>query len=313
MIITVLGEIKPEDLGKTLVHEHVAVDFSPAEEQIFITHELREDIVNTMKPYLEQIKSLGFKTLIECTPKFVGRDVKGLKALSEITGINIITNTGFYAFGNYKHIPLNMRDYSPEDFAKIFIEEWKKGIEDTGIRPGFIKTSVNHGPLGELDKKIIIACAITHLETGLTIACHTGEKVCAIEVANIIEKEGVDPSALVIVHADAIEDFNAHLELLNRGFILEYDSIGGRPIEYHVELLDKVIKRGFIDQILISHDAGWYTINEKDGGKERIRAYTDVSLKLLPELYKKGYDESIEKILLIENPKRIFDVRVRRR
>ncbi len=313
MIMTILGEIKPEDLGKTLVHEHIAVDFSSAEEQVYITDELRKDIVNTMKPYLEQVKNLGFKTLIECTPKFVGRDVKSLKILSETTGVNIVTNIGFYAFGNYNYIPIEMRDFSPEDFAKIWIDEWKNGIENTEIKPGFIKISVNHGKLSDLDKKIIIASAITHLETGLTIACHTGEKECAKEVANIIEKEGVDPSALIIVHADAIEDLDTHLELLNKGFILEYDSIGGRSIEYHVELINKMVKMGFIDQILISHDAGWYTINEKGGAKERIRPYTDISLKLLPQLYKKGCSADIEKKLLIENPRRIFSIKIRKR
>ncbi|MCS7201769.1 MAG: aryldialkylphosphatase [Dictyoglomus sp.] len=312
MIMTVRGEISPENLGKTLVHEHIAVDFSSAENQIPISKELREDIVNTMKPYLEEIKNLGFRTIFECTPRFVGRDVKTLKILSEAVGINIVTNTGFYAFGNYNHIPLTMRNFSPEEFAKIWIEEWKNGIEGTEIKPGFIKTSVNHGRLGDLDKKVIIASCMTHLETGLTIACHTGEKECALGVADIVEKEGVDPSAFIIVHADQIEDFDAHLELFNRGFILEYDGIGWKPIEYHVGLLDKAIKAGFINQILISHDAGWYTINEK-GAKDKIRPYTDISLKLFPELYRKGYDESLEKILLIENPRRIFDIRIRKR
>lgn len=312
MIMTVLGEISSEKLGKSLVHEHIAVDFSSAEDQIPITNDLRDDIINTMRPYLEEIKNLGYKSLFECTPKFVGREVSILKVLSELTGINIITNTGFYAFGGYKHIPQNMRNYSPEKFAEIWISEWKNGIEGTVIKPGFIKTSVNHGKLGELDKKVIIASCITHLETGLTIACHTGEKECALEVANIVEKEGVDPSAFIIVHADQIEDFNTHMELFERGFILEYDGIGWRPIEYHVELIDKAIKSGFINQILISHDAGWYTINE-DGAKDKIKPYTDISFKLLPELYKRGYDENLEKILLIDNPKRIFDIRVRRR
>ncbi len=308
MIMTVLGEINPDDLGKSLVHEHIAVDFSPAENQIPFTHELRKDIVNTMKPYLEEIKNLGFKSLFECTPKYLGRDLVTLKELSQTTGINIITNTGFYAFGEYKHIPLKMRNYSPEEFAQIWIEEWKKGIDGTDIKPGFIKTSVNHGKLGELDKKIIIASCMTYMETGLTIACHTGEKECALEVADLVEREGVDPSAFIIVHADQIEDFNVHLNLFNRGFILEYDGIGSKPIEYHVDLIDKAIKAGFIRQILISHDAGWYTINE-GGAKDKIRPYNNISIKLIPELYKKGYNEDIEKILLIENPKRIFDIK----
>lgn len=36
----------------------------------------------------------------------------------------------------------------------MFIKEWKEGIEDTDIKPGFIKTAVNPGPLSDLDKNL---------------------------------------------------------------------------------------------------------------------------------------------------------------
>lgn len=313
MLFTVRGPINSDEMGKTLAHEHILIDFSPADEQIKIDDGIREEIVRIMFPYLKEVKDLGFSTIFDCSAKYLGRDVKTLKILSEKTGLNIVTNTGFYAFGDYKHIPISMRESSPEEFASIWINEWKNGIEDTGIKPGFIKTSVNHGPLKDLDQRIIIGCALTHLETGLTISCHTGEKECALGVAKTVLKEGLDPSALIIVHADAIEDFETHLNLLEEGFWLEYDSIGGRPIEYHVDLIDKILKHGFINKILLSHDSGWYTVGEKDGGGDKIRGYTDIALKLIPSLEERGFSKEIIDKLLIENPKEAFDIRVRKR
>lgn len=311
MIMTVKGAIDKKGMGKTLVHEHILVDFSSAEEQIKIDDNLRNEIIEVMLPYLVEIKELGYSTFFECTPKYVGRDVKVLKILSEKTGLNIITNTGFYGAGEDKHVPKKYWNLSSENFAKMWIEEWEKGIED-GIKPGFIKTAVNPGPLNEIDKKLIRASAFTHLETGLTVACHTGEERCALEVARIFEEEGVDLSALIIVHADAIENFEVHLELLEKGAFLEYDSIGARPIEYHLNLIEKVIKEGFIDRILISHDAGWFTVG-KSKEDQNIRPYTDISYRFIPKLKEKGISEDIVEKLLVKNPSEAFDIRVRKR
>ncbi len=311
MIMTVRGAVDRKEIGKSLVHEHILVDFSSAEEQIVIDDNLRNDIVEVMLPYLVEIKELGYNSFFECTPKYVGRDVKILRILSEKTGLNIITNTGFYGAGEDKHVPKKYRQLSPEDFAEMWINEWKNSIED-GIKPGFIKTAVNPGPLNDIDEKLIRASAFAHLETGLTVACHTGEKQCALEVAKIFEEEKVDLSALIIVHSDAIEDFDVHLELLDRGAFLEYDSVGARPIEYHLNLIERVIKERFIDRILISHDAGWFTVG-KPKESQNIRPYTDISYKLIPKLVERNIGEDIINRLLVDNPGEAFDIRVRRR
>lgn len=312
MLHTVLGPIDVQEMGKALVHEHIMVDFSPAEEQHRIDDAMREEVVQLMRPYLEEAKSLGFRTLFECTPRFVGRDVETLVRLSRLTGMHIVTNTGFYAFGGYKHIPRSLRDASPEQYASLWKDEFLHGIEGTGVKPGFIKTSVNHGPLGDLDRRLIIAAALVHLETGLTIACHTGEKECALGVAGVIEEQGVDPSALIIVHADQIEDISFHLSLLERGFWLEYDNVGLKPLEYHVELIDTVMRCGFGSRILLSHDAGWYTVGEPEGGKDSNRPYTAVSLSLIPSLKARGYGDEVEEQLLVINPREAFNIKVRR-
>ncbi|AEJ60967.1 aryldialkylphosphatase [Spirochaeta thermophila DSM 6578] len=312
MLYTVLGAIDESEMGKALVHEHIMVDFSPADEQHVLDDSMREEVVRIMSPYLQEMKDFGFRTLFECTPRFLGRDIETLISISRATGVHIVSNTGFYAFGGYKHIPLSLRDASPETFASLWIDEFSHGIEGTGVKPGFIKTSVNHGPLGDLDRRLIIAAALTHLETGLTIACHTGEKECALGVAGVIEEQGVDPSALIIVHADQVEDMSFHLSLLERGFWLEYDNVGLKPLEYHVELISTVMKHGVGSRVLLSHDAGWYTVGEPEGGKDSNRPYTAVARSLIPALKARGYGDEVEEQLLVTNPREAFRIRVRR-
>ncbi|HVR75679.1 MAG TPA: aryldialkylphosphatase, partial [Planctomycetota bacterium] len=66
-------------------------------------------------------------------------------------------------------------------------------------------------------------------------------------------------------------------------------------------------------RLLLSHDAGWYTAGEEDGGKDRVRPFTALSDQLLPALEKAGVEASVIRGIVEENPWRAFQVGVRRR
>ena len=50
------------------------------------------------------------------------------------------------------------------------------------MRPGFIKTGVDPGPLSPIDRKLIEAAVICHGQTGLRIHCHTGDGRAAMDI-----------------------------------------------------------------------------------------------------------------------------------
>lgn len=311
MIMTVKGPIAESLLGKTLVHEHIICDFSGIEETSKDKYD-REEVIKVMLPYLKSIKDYGFESFFDCTPRYIGRDVEILLSLSELSGINIVTNTGYYGAANDKFLPKSIYKLKEEDLARLWIEEWQEGIEGTPIKPGFIKTGVDPSNLSEIDKKLIRASAITHLETGLTIACHTGEGICALGVLETIKEYNVLPSALIIVHADSIENREILFRLAEEGCWIEYDSVGSKPVEFHVRLIIDTIQRGFTSQLLISHDAGWYTVGEPRGGESKIRPYTYIIESLIPRLIKEGVNEDIINSILIDNPARAFSISVRK-
>lgn len=311
MIITVKGPIEETLLGKALVHEHIICDFSGAEETSKSKYS-QEEVISIMLPFLKSLKDYGFSSFFDCTPKYIGRDVEVLYRLSEESGINVITNTGYYGAANDKFIPKFVYDLKEKDIAKLWVDEWREGIEGTTIKPGFIKTGVDPFKLSEVDKKLIAASAITHLETGLTIACHTGEGTCALEVLNTVKEYGVSPTALVIVHADSIEDKEIIFRLAEEGCWIEYDSIGSKPLEFHLRLIIDTIKKGFLSQLLLSHDAGWYTVGEPRGEELKIRPYTYISEYLIPRLIKEGLSEEVINDILINNPARAFSMSIRR-
>jgi phosphotriesterase-related protein len=144
-IMTVLGPIDPKEMGLTLPHEHVLVDFVGAD-QVSPDRYDPEEAFQVALPYLEEAKRLGCRTLIECTPAYLGRDPKLLKRLSEATGLHLLTNTGFYNAGDGKYLPDFAKEASADQLAERWVKEWKEGIEDTEIRPGFIKIGMDRGP-----------------------------------------------------------------------------------------------------------------------------------------------------------------------
>ncbi|HKJ78697.1 MAG TPA: hypothetical protein VKA10_04135, partial [Prolixibacteraceae bacterium] len=172
-IITVNGAIPESAMGKTLHHEHLLVDFIGADSTGYHRWN-RDEVVEKVLPYLKEIKDLGYETLVECTPAYIGRDPKLLQLLSEKSGIKLITNTGYYSAVNAKFLPEHAFEETAAQLAERWIDEAENGIEDTGVYPGFIKISVERKPLEPINQKIVEAACITHLATGLTIMSHTG-------------------------------------------------------------------------------------------------------------------------------------------
>ena len=300
IVQTVLGPIEPQVLGPTLVHEHVMCDFIGADQTGPHRWE-RGQVVQRMAPYLHDLVKRGIRGFVDCTPMYLGRDVQVLARLSELTGLHILTNTGLY---KEPYLPAEVFAMAPKAVAEGWIREWEDGIDGTDIRPGFIKIAVYPGPLLPMQQAIVRAAALTHLATGLTIACHTGHDLAAEMSLEIIESEGMDPRRYIIVHADQIPDLARHVILAQRGAWLEYDSIGARPIEAHVRLVLAMLDKGYEDQLLISQDAGWYHVGEPEGGE--VRAFTDLTDRFIPALREAGATEDVIQKLLTTNPARAF-------
>src|SRR6056297_311708 len=65
-ITTVTGKIPVSEMGKTLHHEHLLVDFIGADSTGYHRWN-RDEVVEKVLPYLSEIKALGYETLVECT------------------------------------------------------------------------------------------------------------------------------------------------------------------------------------------------------------------------------------------------------
>ena len=85
--------------------------------------------------------------------------------------------------------------------------------------------------------------------------------------------------------------------------------MGPQSTEKHLRLVTSLVRQGYANRILLSHDAGWYNVGQAKGGA--IRPYTALSDTLLPALEKVLTEHQIREIM-VTNPSRAFRVEVRK-
>jgi phosphotriesterase-related protein len=308
-IMTVTGPINPAKLGITLPHEHVLVDFIGAD-QVRKDRYDADEAFRVALPHLQRIKRLGCRSLVECTPAFLGRDPALLRRLSEASGLQIITNTGYYSAVEGKFLPAHAYTETAAQLADRWLREWRDGIDGSGIRPGFLKISVDKAPLKDYNHKIVAAAALTHRESGLVIAAHTGNGAAALEEIAVLREHGVAAEAFIWVHAQNETDPQLHREALRLGAWVSFDGLNAENGDEYVAQLTALKQAGHLGKLLVSHDAGWYHVGEPGGGT--YRPHDTLFTSLLPALRKAGFTARNIDQLLIVNPREAIGIRIRR-
>jgi phosphotriesterase-related protein len=308
IIMTVNGPINAEEMGTTLAHEHFLVDFIGADSTGYHRWN-RDTVISKVLPYLLEARQAGVNTIVECTPAYLGRDPVLLQRLSQQSGLNVITNTGYYGAVNNKALPASAFSESADQIAEKWIKEWQNGIESTNIRPGFIKIAVpGDSVLSPVHEKIVRAAARTHLKTGLTINAHTGPDAPANAELKILKDEGVDPSAFIWTHAQAGSQEN-QVKLAKEGAWISLDNVMDDNIDQYVAMLVNLKQKGLLHRVLISHDAGWYDVISPDS--ITYRGYTAIFTHLKPALFRNGFTAEDWQLLTVNNPKEAYAIRIR--
>jgi predicted metal-dependent phosphotriesterase family hydrolase len=306
--MTVRGEVPAAQLGATLPHEHILLDFVGAD-QISRDRYNQDVVFDSVLAKVQQAKDLGCDTLVECTPKWIGRDVILLRRLSRATDLQIITNTGCYGAGRNKFLPRHVFTDSIVQLSGHWITEWFDGIDETGVRPGFIKIGVDAGRLSDIHRKLVRAAARTHLQTGLTIAAHSGDGVAALDELATLREEGVAGNAFIWVHAQNESDEDSQFRAAELGAWVEFDHVSPKDLAKHLAMVQAMKARGFLNHVLVSHDAGWYEVGKPDGGE--FRTFDTLFTDFIPALKNGGFTDEEVRQLLVDNPREAFAVRVR--
>lgn len=302
---TVLGDVDIQKLGLILPHEHLFTDLGGPDRPGYAQAD-EQEVVETLAPFLENAARVGITALVECSTGGVGRNAHILRRIAETTSIHIVAPTGVY---REAFVPKNMKYESQDALSAVWIQDITEGIDRTGVKAGFIKMAVSDDGPTPLEIHMLKAAAATSRATGAAIASHTINAASAFQEMDVLESEGIDLHRFVWVHANASAGTLDHLKAVRRGATVEFDSIGA-PYSDQAALADYTIAllaAGYENQILLSHDAGWYQPGQPGGQPEGgIRGYTALVDTFLPDLRARGVSEEIIRQLTWSNPAQIF-------
>ena len=301
-LITTLGDLNPDQLGMILPHEHIFVDLGPSEEENWKWAK-EEDVVTLMAPELQKAREVGVTALVESTPTGVGRRADLVKAVSKAVNFPVVLPTGIY---RQPWVPPWAIDAPMEEIRDWMVSELTAEIESFGVKAGWIKLSAGDDGITAVEKKILRAATQAGKQTHAVIGSHTIRGSVVREQLDILEQEGYTPERFIWIHTQAEEQFDIHLEIANRGAWLEYDSIGGEwTTEDHLlDCISKIVEMGYGNQVLLSHDRGWYDPSQPGGGIPK--PFTYLSEVFIPKLMDLGFDAALLRQLTHQNPFRAF-------
>ncbi|HEV7380171.1 MAG TPA: aryldialkylphosphatase [Dyadobacter sp.] len=309
-IRTILGDIPATDIGITFSHEHFMI------EEGYVTDLFPEFLLNDAEKIseeLKELKSLGCSLMVDTMPANAGRNVEKCAAISAKTGLHLINCTGLHQEMYYP--PRHWRyQYSEDQLTDLFIADINEGIDRFDYngpflqrsthRAGLIKLATNDDPIDNHQLKVFHALVNAHRATGAPILTHTNHGRQALEQALLFDKLGADLNHVVLSHVDRNTDLQYHLDLMQTGVSVEYDSAfrwkGDQPNNtFH--LLEKLLN-DFPNQITAGMDAARSSYWSSYGGKPGLR-YLLTTFK--QELNERGLHTFFDKIF-IDNPRRIF-------
>jgi phosphotriesterase-related protein len=298
-----MGPKSSTELGLILPHEHIFVDLRTWDMPGYAQAEV-EDVIQLMAPELTKAQAAGVTAIVECSTVGVGRRADIDRAVSEATQLPLVIPTGVY---REPWIPEWVQEASEAHLAEWMLSELQGEIEDSGVQAGWIKLSAGDDGLTTCETKVLRAAATAARETNAVIGSHTIRGRVVRDQLDIIEAMGYTPERFIWIHTQAELDFEIHLEMGRRGAWLEYDAIGNVDVEndeYYFEHIQRLLDSDLGDQLLLSHDRGWYDPALPGGGIPK--PYTYLPDQFLPKLQAVGVDEATIYQLTHTNPYRAF-------
>lgn len=341
---TVLGRIRPEEMGFTLPHEHLFWDLSfylpedlraddptdprnhPVTPELLglvryhltdyrdnVVHQNLDNGVRELRWY----KEAGGGTLCDCSAPGVGGDPVKVREASRRSGVHVIQCTGAYCGFT---LPEELARLDREQMARRFIREIREGIGDTQIRCGFIKVGICEG-FPALEQQTLAAAAMAQKETGAAILIHQpGLERRADQIFKILTDHGGDLNRTVMCHCDPLLPDHDYLDhMAKSGAYLSFDFFGPQIVlnlkgyknlwlpsdQQRIQAIPEQIARGNLNRIVLSHDTVYKCNMRTYGGY----GFAHLPRDILPLMRDEGYEEAWLRTMTVENPREIFSMK----
>lgn len=315
---TAKGPIPTSSLGRVLMHEHVFI-ISP-EMQHNVPEEWGSEDARLIdaEQRLTALKAAGIDTIVDPTALGLGRYIPRIAELAKRLELNIIVATGLYAFDELPHYWGRRTPGSgpggTDPMVNLFVRDIEEGIAGTGVKAGIIKCATDRAGVTPGVERVLRACAKAHRATGVPITTHTHAGLKrGLEQQAIFRSEGVDLRRVVIGHCGDTADYDYLEELIAAGSVLGMDRFGidgFLPTAERVAVVAELCRRGYADQMVLSHDASCYLDwipGEIPPSTMPHWHYLHISQDVLPALRGSGVTEAQIETMLAGTPRRIFE------
>jgi phosphotriesterase-related protein len=318
MLNSVRGPMSANDLGLTLMHEHLFVRNPEVELNLPDGEWNAADAVERAVTGLEALYRLGVRSLVDLTVPGLGRDVGLVAAVAERVPVNLVASTGWYThnvlpiyFGF--HGPGELID-EPDPLVQLFVRDIREGIAGTRVRAGMLKVMTDAEGVTPDVARVMTAAAAAHRETGVTITTHShpASRSGLVQQAFLGER-GVAPERLVIGHSGDSEEIDYLRELMDNGSTIGFDRFGMEHVlsdERRIRTLVRLLELGYADRIVLSHDAAFYSHVTPPSWRAVAAPnwhMENIPLRVLPKLRDAGVSaEEIEQ-MLVRNPMRLLE------
>jgi phosphotriesterase-related protein len=317
-IPTAGGGIDASQLGTTLMHEHVFVLDTEIAQNFPGEWGNEEKRVADAITRLSELKSRGVDTIVDLTVIGLGRYIPRIQQIARQTKLNIIVATGIYT---YHDAPLYFHFRGPgtalggpELIVDMFVHDITEGIADTGVRAGILKCATDEPGVTKDVERILRATAQAHRKTGVPISTHTHARSrVGLDQQRIFREEGVDLSRVIIGHSGDTTDLGYLEELIGNGSSIGMDRFGIDTLlsfEDRVNTVAEMCRRGHAEKMVLSHDAACYNhwLPERPLPAMLPRwNYLHIHNDVIPALKKKGVTDEQLHIMLVSNPRKIFE------
>lgn len=306
-VMTVLGPVRGDALGRVDAHEHVFLR-SPV-----LPGEEFQDL-ERMVEEVRWVRESGIDTVVDLTPIGLGRKASDTAELSRRTGVNVVLATGIhrkahYPAGHWVH------SLAVDDLADLMVTDLETGIDErdwqgprplpTEVRAGIIKLGASYHVVQSVERRWFEAGAQAAVRTGVPVAVHAEVGTAGHEILDLLEAGGVPPNRVMLAHMDRNLDPGLHAEIASRGAFLGYDTIG--RTKYHsdaavLQLITAVQALGHGGQVLLGTDVG---------RRGMLRAYAggpgmDVLGRTFVPRLRRDLGEAVDQALLVDNPRRFL-------
>src|SRR6185437_9167071 len=123
---TVTGPIGLDQLGRTLMHEHLFIAFPGAEFDPAATFDRAAFVKEAVRRLTQLRIEHGVSSFVDPCPIELGRDAALMREISERSAMNVICTTGFYF--EDMGLPVYWRARTADEIAELYIREITYGI-----------------------------------------------------------------------------------------------------------------------------------------------------------------------------------------